>query len=211
MNVDMQPPNDESSDPASEEIAQVEQLPSPGGGSTTTGAIARFLEDIYGTLFTPAQAFASLRSRPSAIGGVCVLVLVNVLESIRTGRRPSQIVPTVVAALVGWLIFSLLLQRLATVFQRQIDLNVLLSLTAFASLPWIFIGPALSLRGEWGTSAALVVMLWFIVWQVWAASVAIAVSAWRLALLVPLAIAGGFVALIWTGNSVSLLLSIAGY
>jgi hypothetical protein len=210
MNADMQPPNDDLGDPINEQIVQSEQLPHPERGSTI-GVLARFLEDIYGTLFTPAQTFVSLGSRPSAISGVCVLVLVNVLESIRTDRRPSQIVPAIVAALFGWLIFSLLLQRLATVFQRQVNLNVLLSLTAFASLPWIFIGPALSLGGEWGTSVALAVILWFTVWQVWGASVAIGVSAWRLALLVPLAIAGGFVAIIWIGNSVSLLLSIAGY
>lgn len=209
MNADMQPPNDDPGDPTNEQIPQ-EQLTLSDRGSTI-GVLARFLEDIYGTLFTPVQTFASLRSRPSAIAGACVLVLVNVLESIRTDRRTSQIVPAIVAALIGWLIFSLLLQRLATVFQRQINLDVLLSLTAFASLPWIFIGPALSLGGEWGTSAALIVMLWFIAWQVWAASVAIEISPWRLAFLVPLAIAGGFVAIIWIGNSVSLLLSIVGY
>lgn len=209
MNVDMQPPNNDPDDSTNKQIAPLEQLPPPERGSV--GALARFLEDIYGTLFTPAQTFASLRSRPSIISGVCVLVLVNVLESIRTGRRPSQIVPAIVAALIGWSIFALLLQRLATVFQRQINLDVLLSLTAFASLPWIFIGSALSLGGEWGTSVALMVILWFTVWQIWAASVAIEISAWRLALLVPLAIAGGFVAIIWIGNSVSLLLSIAGY
>jgi hypothetical protein len=210
MNADMQPPNNDPDDSTNEQIAQLEQLPPPERGSTFS-ALARLLEDIYGTLFTPAQTFASLRSRPSIISGVCVLVLVNVLESIRTDKRPLQIVPAIVAALIGWSIFSLLLQRLATVFQRQINLDILLSLTAFASLPWIFIGPALSLGGEWGISVALMVILWFTVWQVWAASVAIGVSAWRLALLVPLAIAGGFVAIIWIGNSVGLLLSIAGY
>jgi hypothetical protein len=209
MNVDIQPPSDDPGDPnESSERVDMQQHPSPPG-SSNIDALARFLEDIYGALFTPAQTFASLRSHPPIVSSICTIVLVNCLESIRTGKKPLQIVLAIVTALIGWLIFALLLQRLATVFHRQVEINVLLCLTAFGSLPWIFIGPALSLGGEFGTTMALFVLLWFTIWQVWAASVAIGISIWQLALLVPLAIAGGFTAIIWTSNAIGLLVSIA--
>jgi hypothetical protein len=212
---DIQPPNDESgdrnepSDYPETAIDTPEQL--PPSRDTTTGAVARFLEDIYGALFTPTQTFASLRCRPSIGSGLCAISIPNILECIRTNQSPLQIPLTLVGALVGWSIFALLLQRLATVFQRSVDLKVLLTLTAFGSLPWIFIGPALSLGGELGSILALFVMLWFVVWQIRATSAAIGVPSERLLLLGPLAIAGGFVAIIWASNAIGLLGSIAGY
>jgi hypothetical protein len=215
MNSDIQPPNGEPGDRNEQDdlpIGNPGQL--PPSSHSTTGAVAKFLEDIYGALFTPNQTFASLRSQPSIIGGLCAIAIPNILECIRTGKSPLQIPLTLTVALAGWLTFALLLQRLAMVFQRSdhlVDLRVLLTLTAFGSLPWIFIGPALSLGGQLGSILALVVMLWFLISQVRAASVAIGISTERLLLLVPLAIAGGVVAIIWASNVIGLLVSVAGY
>jgi hypothetical protein len=214
MNSDIQPPNGEQSDrnePSDLSIDNQGQLP-PSRGSAT-GAIAQFLEDIYGALFTPSQTFASLRSQPSIGGGLCAISISNILECVRTNQSPLQTPLSLIGALAGWLVFALLLQRLAMVFQHSVemvDLKVLLTLTAFGSLPWIFIGPALSLGGQLGNILALFVMLWFLIWQVRAVSVAIAVPSERLLLLVPLAIAGGVVAIIWASNVIGLLVSIAG-
>lgn len=215
MNSDIQPPNGEPGDRNEQDdlpIGNLGQL--PPSSHSTTGAVAKFLEDIYGALFTPNQTFASLRSQPSIIGGLCAIAIPNILECVRTGQSPLQMPLSLFVALVGWLIFALLLQRLAMVFQRSdsnlVDLKVLLTLTAFGSLPWIFIGPALSLGGQLGSILALLVMLWFLISQVRAASVAIGISTERLLLLVPLAIAGGVVAIIWASNVIGLLVSVAG-
>ena len=212
MNSDIQPPNGEPGDrnePSDLSIDNQGQL--PPSRNSTTGAIARFLEDIYGALFTPTQTFTSLKSHPSIIGSLCAISIPNILECVRTNQSPLQMPLSLTLALVGWLVFALLIQRLATVFQRSddlVDLKVLLTLTAFGSLPWIFIGPALSLGGQFGSILALAVMLWFLISQVRAASVAIGVSAERLLLLVPLAIAGGVVSIIWASNVIGLLVSI---
>jgi hypothetical protein len=215
MNSDIQPPNGEPGDRNEQGDLPIDNLGQlPPSRNSTTGAIAQFLEDIYGALFTPNQTFASLRSQPSIISGLCAIAIPNILECVRTAKSPSQMPLSLTVALVGWLIFALLLQRLAMVFQRSdhlVDLKGLLTLTAFGSLPWIFIGPALSLGGELGSILALLVMLWFLISQIRAASVAIGISVERLLLLVPLAIAGGFVAIIWASNVIGLLFSVTSY
>ena len=85
----------------------------------------------------------------------------------------------------------------------------LLTLTGFASLPWLFMAPALSLSPQFRVLAAIAVLIWFIVWQVWSASVAIGIKIWKTLAIVPLAIFGGIVALIWLGNTFKLILSIS--
>ncbi len=215
---DIQPPNDESGDRNEpSDLTEVpEAIDNPGqlplSRDSTTGLIAQFLEDIYGALFTPTQTFTSLRSHPSIIGGLCAISIPNILECLRTGKSPLQIPASLIVALAGWLVFAILLQRLAMVFQRSdhlVDLRVLLTLTAFGSLPWIFIGPALSLGGQLGSILALLVMLWFLIWQIRATAIAIDVRIERLLLLVPLAIAGGVIAIIWASNVIGLVVSIA--
>ncbi len=211
---DIQPPNDEKSDRNEpSDLPNIDNLePQLPTRDSTTGLAARFLEDIYGALFTPTQTFTSLKSQPSIVAGLCAIAIPNILECVRTNQSPLQIPLSLTVALVGWLVFALLIQRLATVFQRSddlVDLKVLLTLTAFGSLPWIFIGPALSLGGQLGSILALAVMLWFLISQVRAASIAIGVSAERLLLLVPLAIAGGVVSIIWASNVIGLLVSVA--
>lgn len=215
MNSDNQPSNGEPSDRSEQDDLAIQNLGLlPPSRDSATGAIARFLDDIYGALFTPTQTFRGLKLQPSIVEGLGAIAIPNVLECFRTNQSPLEIPQTLIGALAGWLIFAILIQRLAKVFQRsddQVDLKVLMTLTAFGSLPWIFIGPALSLGGELGSILALFVMLWFLIWQVRAVSIAIDVPSERLLLLVPLAIAGGFVAIIWASNVIGLLVSVASY
>lgn len=183
--------------------------PEPFDRSPRSRLVDYFLENVYGSLFAPQATFTYLRSNPSVIAGGLVVVLVNALEVLRLGQQAWNIPLSVSIGLVGWLIFAGLLRLLTQVLGRTISLKVLLTLIGFGSTPWLFIAPALSVGGAWSRLLAIVVMGWFVVWQVWATSIALEVNRWRLLLLVPLTIFGGFVALLWTGNVFKLLFSIA--
>ncbi len=167
--------------------------------------INQVLENIYGALFTPALTFANLRSQPSVILGAGVVAAINILESVRTRQSVSSIFGSVIVALIGWLLFSFLLKTLAEIFQHPVDLEALLTLIAFGSIPWIFIAPAMSLGGAIGSALGLAVIVWFAIWQIWAASVAIAITPQQLSKLIPMTLVGALVSIIWIFNTLKLL------
>jgi hypothetical protein len=161
---------------------------------------ARLLETIYAALFTPTAAFRHLKDNPFMSGSVVVIILVNLLEAIRLQLDAHYLFVGVVAGLSGWLVLTLLLSRLAWAFGKEISWDSLLSVVAFASLPWLFIAPALSVGTAIGGVLAIAVVIWFLVWQFKGAAVVLETSVWRVATLVPLAIAGGSVAIVWLIN-----------
>ena len=140
---------------------------------------------------------------------IVVIALVNILETLRLDQFfIVRIIWSVISGIIGWLFFTYLLKQLASVFQKNVTMPELLTLTGFASLPWLFMAPALSLPSQFRVLAAIAVIIWFIVWQIRSVSVALDIKSWKTLAIVPLAIAGGIVALIWLGNTVKLILSI---
>lgn len=171
--------------------------------------LGSFLDRLYGTLFLPQATFEKLKANPSFVQAVIVIALVNILETIRLNQFSIiGIIWSVISSTIGWIFFTFLLKQLANVFQSNIKLVELLTLTGFASLPWLFMAPALSLPIQYRTLAAIAVIIWFIIWQIWSAAVGLGIKRWKAIAIVPMAIAGGLVALIWLGNTVKLLLSI---
>jgi hypothetical protein len=171
--------------------------------------LGTFLDRLYGTLFLPQATFEQLRANPSCLQGAIVIALVNILETLRIDQFSIfRVIWSVISSVIGWLFFTFLLEQLASVFQKNVKLVELLTLTGFASLPWLFMAPALSLPSQFRILAAIAVIIWFIIWQVWSASVALEIKSWKTLAIVPMAIAGGIVALIWLGNTFKLLLSI---
>ncbi|MFM7885683.1 MAG: Yip1 family protein [Pseudanabaena sp.] len=172
--------------------------------------LATFLDRLYGTLFLPQATFEQLKAHPSFVQAALVIALVNALEAIRLDHLSLvRIIGAVIGGSIGWIFFTFLLKQLANVFQKNVEMLELLTLTGFASLPWIFMAPALSLPSQSRFFAAIAVIIWFIVWQVWSASVALGIKSWKTLTIVPLAIAGGIVAIIWLGNTIKLLVSIS--
>ena len=168
-----------------------------------------FLDRLYGTLFLPSDTFAQIKARPSFWQGASVIALVNILETIRLNQLSFfRIISAIIGSLIGWLFFTFLLKQLAGVFQRNVKMSELLTLTGFASLPWLFMAPALSLSPRFRTIGAIAVVIWFILWQVWSASIALNIKSWKTLAIIPLAIAGGVVALIWLSNTIGLIISI---
>ena len=171
--------------------------------------LGTFLDRLYGTLFLPQTTFEQLKANPSFVQAAIVIALVNILETLRLNQFSIiGLIWSVISGTIGWIFFTFLLKQLASVFQKNIKLVELLTLTGFASLPWLFMAPALSLPTQSRTFAAIAVIIWFIVWQVWGAAVGLGIKKRETVAIVPMAIAGGLVALIWLGNTVKLLLSI---
>ena len=171
--------------------------------------LGTFLDRLYGTLFLPQVTFEQLKTNPNFVQAAIVIASVNTLETLRIDQVVSfRIIWSVISGIIGWLFFTFLLKQLANVFQKNVEMRELLTLTGFASLPWLFMAPALSLSPRFRVIAAIAVIIWFIVWQVWSASVALGIKIWKTLAIVPLAIFGGMVALIWLGNTLKLILSI---
>jgi hypothetical protein len=161
-------------------------------------------------LFLPQVTFEHLKANPNFVQAAIVIALVNILETLRLDQfAVYRIIWAVVSGFIGWVFFTFLLKQLANVFQKNIEMRQLLTLTGFASLPWLFMAPALSLPPQFRILAAIAVILWFIVWQIWSASVVLGIKIWKTLAIVPLAIFGGIVALIWLGNTFKLILSIS--
>lgn len=172
--------------------------------------LGTFLDRLYGTLFLPQVTFEHLKANPAFIQSAIVIALANILETIRLDQFAIyRIVWSVISGLIGWVFFTFLLKQLANVFQKDVEMNQLLTLTGFASLPWLFMAPAMSLPPQSRILAAIAVIIWFVVWQTWSASVALGIKIWKTLAIVPLAILGGIVALIWLGNTLKLILSIS--
>ncbi len=173
-------------------------------------SLGTFLDRLYGTLFLPQMTFEQLKTNPNFVQAAIVIALVNILETLRLNQFAIyRTLWSVVSGFIGWVFFTFLLKQLANIFQKKIEMRELLTLTGFASLPWLFMAPALSLPPQSRILAAIAVMIWFIVWQVWSASVALGIKIWKTLAIVPLAIFGGIVALIWLGNTFKLILSIS--
>jgi hypothetical protein len=172
--------------------------------------LGTFLDRLYGTLFLPQVTFEQLKANPTFVQAFAVIVLVNILETLRLDQFSIfSIVWSVISGTIGWAFFTFLLKQLASVFQRDVAILKLLTLTGFASLPWLFMAPALSLPPQVRVFAAIAVMIWFVVWQVWGASVALGIKVWKTFAIAPLAMFGGIVALLWLGNTLKLILSIS--
>ena len=203
----MNPPEPNSADLnaiAADNIIDTDTSPKPPQNLGT------FLDRFYGTLFLPQLTFEQLKVNPSAVQAAIVIALVNILETLRLDQFTILgIIWSVISGIIGWLFFTFLLKQLAGVFQKEIEILDLLTLTGFASLPWLFMAPALSLPSRFRIPVAIAVIIWFIVWQIWSASVALGIKSWKALAIIPLAISGGVVALIWLGNTFKLLLSIS--
>jgi hypothetical protein len=186
--------------------------PSSGAGELSEKPrpfLDRLLETIYLALFMPTTAFRQLKEKPFMPGGIVVIILVNLLEATRLRLSANGVFYATVIGLVGWSILTLILFRLAWAFGKEIRLDALQSVVAFASLPWLFIAPALSIGPPIGAFLALAVIGWFLVWQFKAVAVVFETSTLRIVALVPLAIVGGYVAIIWLINFFQVLFSLA--
>ncbi len=161
--------------------------------------VSDFLDDCYGSWFTPQLTFPQL-TEPRVAQALGIVAGVNFLEGLRLGGALGGMIQ-LVSGILGWLVLNGLLWLLLTIFQRAVSYPRLLTLTGFASLPWLILPPAQTLGGVVGQVVTVGVLVWFVALQTWAVAVASELAWWRIALLVPFTFVGALIALNWTVNS----------
>ncbi len=168
-------------------------------GEDTASRPDTFLDRVYGVLFLPKATLAQLQTTPAVAQGAAIVVALNAFEALATEVSPVIKVPL---GLVGWLGLCGLGRGLAWVFQKEVPLKTLLTLTAFASLPWLLVGPAQNFPPPLSALALLAVWGWYLWLQVQAIATALQVLPSRLWLLLPLGwgTAVATLALLWDGT-----------
>ncbi len=177
--------------------------------------LVSFLDHLYGVWFTPQQTFKSLKAEPALAQAIVVVIALNLID---IGRR-SGLTPTsawavlgilwgLITGVIGWLLIAGLLRWLAFCFNRQTHLVEILSLTGFASIPWIFLAPAQAIGGAVGVLLGLAAIVWFWASELYAIAVALDQPWNRVVGLVPLTFLAGFLALNWAFSGIGALLSL---
>ncbi|MGK7908500.1 MAG: YIP1 family protein [Synechococcus sp.] len=167
------------------------------------------LDNIYGAWFFPDRTFRFLRDNPPIWQAGSITILLNVLDAGRRGGFSLLILlAAAISGLVGWVILGALLRGLAYTFNLDPRFDSVLVLIAFGGLPWIFLAPAQALGGPLGALGGLAALVWFAVWELRAAAIALEIPWERLIWIVPLAFVGGIVAMGWTSSTLSAILSL---
>ncbi len=128
-----------------------------------------FLENFYGTLFSPGETFERLKADPPIVTALVIVALISMLNmflhaDIVTPFMAFGLVSAAFVGIIKWAFFAFFIEITASVFSRGGRLEVLLALSAFALLPWVLLGPV-SLFKTGGTLAALLgVLIGFGVW-----------------------------------------------
>jgi len=164
------------------------------------------LDLIYGSLVQPLATFSRLRQEPHVLWAAVVVMLVS---SLGMGElNAASLLGTVLAGLLGWLTLNGILWLTAYSLGRDPRWASLLTLTGLASTPWLLWLPAQAWGSFLGTLLTVAVGIWFVVWQVWATSIALDISWRRLIWMIPLPFLGVGVSITWLGNTLGLLLSL---
>lgn len=167
-----------------------------------------FLENFYGTLFYPSETFEKLKIDPPIFLGFAVVLAVSMLNPV---LQASTITPFLAfglisagfAGVIKWAFFALFVEIIASVFNRGGKIEILLALSAFALLPWLFLGPISLLKeggvlaGLLGVLAGLGVWIWTTVLTLYAIMKAYELSSERLLLLVLIPLFGFIVFFDW--------------
>ncbi len=140
-----------------------------------------FFENVYGTLFYPGETFESLKQNPPIVQAVGIVVVISILNLfvnsvVPVTQAPAAFTISIIgqafSGLFKWVVFAAFLELIALIFKHGGRIKIFLTLSAFALLPWIFIGPAFLLKTG-GTIFSLIgIILGFVVWG-WATALTV--------------------------------------
>ncbi|MEN9206036.1 MAG: YIP1 family protein [Thermostichales cyanobacterium DRC_bins_46] len=164
------------------------------------------LDSLYGVLVQPGATFAQLRQKPQVTEAALIVLLVNALGT--SDLSPTSLLAAALAGGMGWLTLNGILWLLAYSLGRDPCWSGLLTLTGYASVPWLLWSPAQAWGPVVGGVLGLGVGVWLGVWQLWAASVALGIPVQRWGWVVVLPFLGVGVGMTWLGNVLGLLLSL---
>lgn len=118
-----------------------------------------YFHSIYKILFEPNSAFEELKQNPSTSQALITIIWVNIfLYTINYSFNPYflniflyiiSLFFYIISILISWFILGLFFEYIAKIFDKSGNLKTLLFLTAFSTVPWIFLAP-LELLKEYG-------------------------------------------------------------
>ena len=142
-----------------------------------------FLNNFYGTLFTPEKTFEEIKQTKPMVTAIIIVILISVLKvflysepmtSANSFLYGSNLVFASFSGIVSWLFFAGFFELIAKIFNRGSRYKTLLVLSAFAMLPWIFLGPVEIYKmidtsgAAGGMFLGLLVFIWVISLQIYA-------------------------------------------
>jgi len=173
----------------------------------------KFLDNFYDVLFVPEHAFDDLNNNPNVKQGLRIVVFISILSYLLHMKFPSdigaialttfRILALSFSGIISWIIFAAFLEMVAAIFKKNGKLKELLTLTAFALAPWIFLAPIELFRTTnfisnfVGILLSLIVWLWTTVLIVVSVMKAYNLSLGRTLVLLVLPFAGGIIAFNW--------------
>lgn len=175
--------------------------------------MTKFLENFYGALFCPDKTFSNIKEETpigQALGLVVIISILSILITSSSYFRATgilgmgyQVIFAAIAGIISWLFFAFFLELIATVFGQNGKMKPLLSLTAFALIPWIFLAPIELLKntGDYGNLAAilfgLTVWLWVTILEMVAVMKTYELTFGRAFLMLIIPFLGGFLSFHW--------------
>jgi len=132
-----------------------------------------FLENFYGTFFTPSETFEKLKQEPKLVQSFLIVIFISSLTplmNISAGNGFSAIYSWLkvfnapFVGILSWLFFTFFIEIMAIVFQKGGKTKTLLCLTAFALLPWVFIAPVSLLKTGGMFLKTLAILISLVCW-----------------------------------------------
>lgn len=158
-----------------------------------------FFETIYGVLFQPNETFEELKKDPPILEALGVVIVISILGPILDLSFPTaKNLPLFIFFLfnagffgiIKWVFFAAFVEAVAAIFKKGGKIKIFLTLSAFALVPWIFIGPV-SLLKTGGLLSSLIgilfglaIWVWTTVLTIFAAMKAYDISSGRVLLLI---------------------------
>lgn len=185
-----------------------------------------FLETIYGVMFYPRETFDELKQNPSVYIAMAVVSVISMLGSFLDVSFSSNainfwfvfsLIGAVISGIIKWGFFALFVEIIACIFKKGGKFETFLTLSAFALVPWIFMGPVALLKTGGVFFAVIGILFGLIVW-VWTTALtlfAIAktyeISSERVLLLVLVPFLGVVIFFSWTIGFFATLIKIATF
>ena len=132
------------------------------------------LSYIYGTLFSPVKTFDDIIESPTSkvFESLCVIIIVSFIQSLGVFDSSSflylgvYLVSYIIIAVASWVFVACIISLFCWIFSKQQNINMILTLTGFSILPWLFM-PVMGLFKTIGMGGlVLSIFLNFVIW-VW--------------------------------------------
>jgi hypothetical protein len=171
-----------------------------------------FFDNFYGVLFNPSETFDKLKESPALIQGFMIVVIISILSpvlkfSINSAQNPFfqgfELINASFWGLLSWLFFASFLEVVAGIFKKGGKIKIFLCLSAFALIPWIFIGPASLFKTggllfkALGIIIGLASWLWSTILTAFAIMKTYEISAHRVITFVLIPFLGGILSFYW--------------